>query len=316
MTEPSTKILLDCDTGIDDALAILYGAANGADYLACTITHGNVPVELGAENTLRVLDLLGLHTPVWVGAARPMAQALRTAPHVHGDDGLGNTSNPLPTRTIAGDLAPAEIVRLARAHPRQFTLVPVGPLTNIGLALLLEPRLPELIDKVYVMGGAVGFPGNASELGEANVLHDPEAAQLVVEAPWDVVFVGLEITMKTALGQEQLDRIQASDDPRAKFAWNIMQFYMRNYTRALGRPTCVLHDAVALALALDPGLATYQLLPAYVDTSCGRSRGALVGDQRAFTTAPSDPATPGTIRIVSELDVATFHERFLTSLGA
>ena len=311
----SVPLILDCDTGIDDALALFYGAAHGAEYVACTVTHGNVPVDVGTRNTLTILDTLGLDTvPVFAGAARPLAQPLMTAEYVHGKDGLGDTAL-TPSARVAGDLAAVEIVRLARERPGELTLLAVGPLTNIALALMLEPRLPELVRRVVVMGGAVGVPGNASELGEANVWHDPEAAALVVDAPWDVLFVGLEITMRTALPKAAIERVAATRHPVGQLAWRIMQFYLDVYEKVLGERSCVLHDPLAMALALDPGLATYRTVSVYVDTGTSRSRGAIIGDLRGYADVP-DPATPGTIRIVDTLDTETFHERFLQALGA
>jgi purine nucleosidase len=308
-------LILDCDTGIDDALALFYGAAHGAEYVACTVTHGNVPVDVGSRNTLTILEALGLEqVPVFTGAARPLAQPLMTAEYVHGQDGLGDAGVP-PSARVAGDLAAVEIVRLARERPGELSLVAVGPLTNIGLALMLEPRLPELVRQVVVMGGAVGVPGNASELGEANVWHDPEAAALVVEAPWDVLFVGLEITMRTALPMAAIERIEATRHPVGRLAWRIMQHYLDVYEKVLGERSCVLHDPLAMALALDPSLATYRTVSAYVEVGRSRSRGAIVGDLRGYASAPS-ASEPGTIRIVDTLDTDTFHERFLQAVGA
>lgn len=312
-----TDLILDCDTGIDDSLAILYGAGNGAHYVACTTTHGNVPVHVGARNTLTILDRIGLtDVPVHQGAARPIAQPLMTAEWVHGQDGLGDTGLPPSPRTPAGTLAAAEIVRLVRERPGELTLVAVGPLTNIGLALLLEPRLPELVRRVVIMGGAAGVPGNASETGEANVWHDPEAAQLVVDAAWDVVLVGLEVTMTTQLSRASVTRIETSPDPRAQLVWQLIQHYLDVYEPILGERTCVLHDPLAMALALDPGLATYRLVRAGVELRGERTRGQLVADLRGFDPAPTDPREPGVIRIVDTLDTAEFHERFLRALGA
>jgi purine nucleosidase len=313
----TTPLLLDCDTGVDDALAILYAAGHGADLRACTVTHGNVPVDVGTRNTLTVLDVAGLgDVPVFRGAARPMAQPLMTAEHVHGQDGLGDAGVPPSDRAVSGDLAAVEIVRLARQSPGRLTLVAIGPLTNIGLALLLEPELPQLVERVVVMGGAVGVAGNASETGEANIWHDPEAAALVVGAPWDVLFVGLEITMQTALTQQALTRIATSDSPRARLAWRIMQRYLDVYEPSLGERTCILHDPLAIALAMEPGLASYRTLHAFVECGRGRTRGMLVGDLRGYHPDPDDPRAPGVIRIVESLDTAAFHERFLAALCA
>jgi purine nucleosidase len=285
--------------------------------VACTVTHGNVPVHVGARNTVTVLDHLGLtDVPVHQGAARPMAQPLLTAEWVHGQDGLGDAGVPASGRELAGTLGAAEIVRLARERPGELTLVAVGPLTNVGLALLLEPRLPELVRGVVVMGGAAGVPGNASATGEANVWHDPEAAQLVVDAAWDVLLVGLEVTMTTQLPPEAIARIEASPDPRARLAWAVMQHYLDVYGAALGTRTCVLHDPLAMALALEPDLATYRLVRAGIELRGERSRGQVVADLRGFDPAPTDPREPGVVRLVQTLDTAAFHERFLRALGA
>jgi purine nucleosidase len=316
VSQETTPLLVDCDTGIDDALALMYAAHNGADLRACTVTHGNVPVDAGARNTLTVLDLVGLGAvPVYTGASRPMAQDLDVSQDVHGQDGLGDAGLPNDSLTATGDLAAAEIVRLVRAHPGELTLVTIGPLTNVGIALLLEPRLPELVSRVVVMGGAIGAPGNVTELAEANVWHDPEAAQLVVGADWDVTLVGLQLTMRHAVPEEVLRRIHSSDDPRAKFAWAMMQHYMDFYETRLGFRSCVPHDAMAVALALDPTLGTYRSVPAFVETAPGATRGTLVGDLRRSELHPN-PTTQGVITVVEKIDDATFYERLLAGLGA
>ncbi|HEY5980986.1 MAG TPA: nucleoside hydrolase [Microlunatus sp.] len=313
----TTDLLLDCDTGVDDALALIYAAGEGARLRACTVTHGNVPVEIGTRNTLTVLELLGLtDVPVYAGAARPMAQPLETSELVHGRDGLGDAGIVTSARAPAGDLAAVEIVRAARQAPGEFTLVAVGPLTNIGLALLLEPRLPQLVRRIVVMGGAVGVPGNTSQLGEANIWHDPEAAQLVLDAAWDVVLVGLETTMRCPMPDEVLRRIERADDPRAQFVWAIIQGYLGFYEASLGRRSCIPHDAIAIALAIDPDLATYRSLEAFVETGQGRTRGTVVGDLRPFRPVPTDPAAPGVIRIVDRFDTDAFYRRMLAAVGA
>ena len=316
----TTPLLLDCDTGIDDALAILYAAGRGADLRACTVTHGNVPVSSGVRNTLTVLDAAGMpHVPVFEGAARPLAQPLLTAEFVHGEDGLGDAGITFSTRPAAGTMGAAQIVRLVREASEsgeQLTLVAIGPLTNLALALLLAPDLPQLVERVVVMGGAVGAPGNASETGEANVWHDPEAAALVVDAPWDVLFIGLETTMRTTLSPEALSRLAGSSRPRARFAWRVMQRYLDVYERSLGYRSCVLHDPLALALAMEPDLATYRSVSAFVECGQGRTRGMLAADLRGYQPDPPDPLAGGVIRIVDTVDIDGFHERFLAALDS
>ncbi len=312
-----TAIIFDCDTGVDDAMAIMYGAGNGADFVACTVTHGNVPVEVGARNTLTVLDAVGLDTvPVHLGAARPIAQPLLTAEFVHGDDGLGNSNPPASTRPLAGTLAAAEIVRLARERPGELTLVAVGPMTNIGLALLLDPELPDLVRRVVVMGGAVGVPGNASSVAEANFWHDPEAAALVLAAPWDVVHVGLESTMTAMLPVWAMERLAAVTTPHGKLLWAAMQHYLDVYEPIAGERTCAMHDPLAIAVALDEDLASYRLVRATIELRGEHTRGQTVADLRGYEPDPTDPREPGVVRVVTDFDRTTFYERFLTALGA
>jgi purine nucleosidase len=312
-TPPARPVLLDCDTGIDDALALLHLVGRGGRLLGVTSVHGNVPTRTGAENSLRVLDAAGVtDVPVWVGAARPMAQPLSTAEEFHGPDGLGGTVTGPPSRPVADGAAAVRIVELAQRYPREFTLVAVGPLTNLGLALLLEPALPDLIDEVVVMGGAMRPPGNISAAAEANTWHDPEAAQLVIEAPWRTTFVTLDATMRTMLPDEHLEAIARSSDPKARFAWAAMDFYLGAYQRWSGRRTCPLHDPLAMALALQPDLATYRTAQTTVELHGGATRGALVPDLRASSDARA--GSGGDVVYVDDLDVERFQALFVASL--
>ena len=207
-------ILLDCDTGIDDALTLLYLAslvkAGDAELAAVGTVHGNVAPDVGALNTLRVLERAGLTgVPVAVGAARPMAQEAQFAHDWHGADGLGETGLPEPDDRPVEASAPEQIIRLAKERPGELTLLAVGPLTNLGIALLLEPSLPALFREVVVMGGAFDHHGNVTSHAEANVWHDPEAAELVFAAGWPITLVPLDATHPTAVDGEWLDRLAA-----------------------------------------------------------------------------------------------------------
>lgn len=315
----SRKLLIDCDTGIDDAMAILYGLGRGATVLGVGSVHGNVPAARGARNTLRVLEVGGAEdVPVRVGAARPLAQPLETAEFVHGEDGLGNTDQPAARGALSEGSAAQQIVDIAHAHPGEFTLVAVGPLTNLGLALMLDPELPRLVPDVVVMGGCVSPPGNITATAEANIWHDPEAAALVIEAPWQKTFVTLDATMQTVLGDEHLAAISGSSAAPAKFVWSVLQHYLDFYAPILGRRTCPLHDPLAVALALDPDLATYRDLPTRIELRSDQLRGTTVCDLR-----PSGESVPerrgdsgSSVRYVDELDVARFQKLFVDALAA
>ncbi len=309
----SRPVLLDCDTGIDDALALLYLAGRGGRLLGVSSVHGNVPAPTAALNSLRVLDVVATKdVPVWVGAGRPLAQPLATAEHVHGPDGLGGITTGPPSRPPAPGAAAMRIVEAAQRDPGGFTLVATGPLTNLALALLLEPDLPSLIDEVVVMGGAMRPPGNITPAAEANIWHDPEAAQLVMEAGWHLTLVTLDATMRTMLSDGQLRAIADSTDPKAEFAWAAMDFYLGAYESWNGRRSCPLHDPLAVALALDGDLATYSTAHTDVEMRGARTRGALVCDLRGSTEAA--PAHGGVVRYVDGLDVERFQALFVESL--
>ncbi len=307
-------VLLDCDPGIDDALALLHLGGIGGKLLGVASVHGNVPATTAAENAVRILDVMDMNdVPVWTGAARPMAQPLLTAEHVHGPDGLGGTNSGALPRPVSDGIGAVKIVEMAHAHPGEFTLVAVGPLTNLGLALLLEPNLPDLIPEVMIMGGAMLPPGNVTENAEANTWHDPEASQLVIEAAWQKTFVTLDATMQTVLSDEQLGQLANSDNPRAKYAWSILQFYLDAYEQWLGRKSCPLHDPLAMALAFDPALASYVTYPTRVELRGEATRGSLVPDLRGIANPETSDAS-GDVRYVDELDVERFQAKFLESL--
>ena len=309
------RILLDCDTGVDDALTLLYLAslvkAGEAELVAVGTVHGNVAPHTGALNTLRVLERAGVHdVPVVVGASRPMAQEVHYADDWHGTDGLGETHLPEPEGRPAGGTAPEQIIRLARAHPGELTLVAIGPLTNLGIALLLEPALPRLFRDVVVMGGAFDHQGNITSHAEANIWHDPEAAELVLSAGWPLVLVPLDVTHPTAIDTVWLDRLAASGSPIARFAAQVLEFYVTAYHRSLGTRGAVIHDALAAMLAVDPSLGEYVERPVRVELTGTRTRGTTLWDRRRYADEGDRPP----VRVAVRSDVATFQERLIASL--
>ncbi|MBW8486957.1 nucleoside hydrolase [Actinomadura parmotrematis] len=311
------KILLDCDTGIDDALTLLYLAAlvraGDAELAAVGTVHGNVDPLSGALNTLRVLELAGVEgVPVAVGAPRPMAQDVHYAVDWHGRDGLGDTGLPAPRGVPADEPAAAQIVRLARAHPGELTLLATGPLTNLGAALLLDAELPALVREVVIMGGAFDHPGNITTHAEANVWHDPEAADLVFAADWPVVLVPLDATHPTAVGEPWLLKLAGHDSEAARFATRVLEFYIAAYTPVLKRRGAVIHDALAAMLAVDPGVCGYTERPVRVELRGELTRGTTVWDARSLPA--DDHRRP--VRIATSVDAAAFQDRLLTALLA
>jgi purine nucleosidase len=316
------RIVLDTDPGVDDALAIMYLAAQeDAEIVAVGSVHGNVPAPLAATNALRVLELVGLSVPVAVGAARPLAQPLQTAEFVHGADGLGGHAGPEPTGTTVSCSAAEQLVRLAREQPGELTLLALGPLTNIALAVLLEPDLPNLLRSVVVMGGAVTVPGNITPYADANFYHDPEAADLVLGAGFpDLTLVGLDATEQARAGAEWLSAVGELTGRKAAFANNLLDHYSAFYSNMFGTVSCTLHDPLAAALMLEPKMATYREMPLAIELNGTHTRGQVVSDQRLIASDAYIATDAGTgrapVKVAETVDVARFMEQMFAALNA
>jgi purine nucleosidase len=314
---PTRKLILDGDYGIDDALAALYLAdQSDVDILAAGSVHGNAAAAAAARNALAVLAIGGRPgVPVAVGAAQPLAQPADIGSVVHGDDGLGGEApDPPAGSALVETPAAVQLVETIRAHPGECTVVATGPLTNLALALLLDPQITTLVSGVVVMGGTVQHPGNVTPYAEANIANDPEAARLVFRAPWPVTQVGLDVTMATWLEQPDLARIEASDTAAGRLAWRIMQHYLGFYFGRHGRPGCPVHDPSAALIALDPSLATAWIdTPVEVELRSEFNRGMLVVDRRVFAAQERAPDAR-LVRVVTEVDRDRLISRFLDGL--
>ncbi len=307
----SRAAILDMDMGIDDAIAVLFLASRPHVTIAAAgSVHGNTPADLAAGNLLRVLAMVGLsEVPVALGAARPMVRPAHIATEVHGEDGLGNTVVDAAPGAVTGESAPEQIVRLARAQPGRYDLLATGPLTNLGIALLLEPELPRLVRSVVVMGGAANASGNITPLAEANIWHDPEAAKLVFDAPWPITMVGLDVTMRTWLEEDAIARIAEGASDKARFATAVLRHYLGFYEQMTGRRACPLHDPTAAAVYADPDLVSGSY-EADVDVACSDdARGATIVDRRAGGRPAIVRRHPPTC-VVTSIDTA----RFVTEL--
>lgn len=304
MTTPF-PIYLDCDTGIDDALALAYLLASPlASMKGIGTVSGNVSAAVGARNTLDLLELAGsAHIPVALGAHHPLAGSFGGgAPWVHGDNGIGEVSLAPAAASLAGETAAEMLVRLARLYPGELRVVAIGPLTNIAEALRLEPALPSLVESVTVMGGAALAPGNITPLAEANIRNDPEAAALVLAADWDLTLVPLDVTMASVLEETHRQELLASTAPVAQALGEMLGYYFRFYEGIYGRPCSAMHDPLAAALAVGavkPALAP--VVRAAVDTSHGPGRGQTVCDMRGLY-AGFPPVKGARCRVVLSLE--------------
>ena len=281
-----TAILLDCDTGVDDTMAIMLACLSPAIELVGVGTiWGNVDRDLATQNNLNILAMCGRSdVPVAAGATAPLNGAdVDYGYFVHGKDGQGN-------RGMKGkygksiEMSAAEfIVDSCRKRPGEIELVPVGPLTNIALALQLEPTLPKLVRGITIMGGAALTPGNVSPVAEANIWHDAEAADEVFRAQWPITMVGLDVTMKTLLTEKHFDRMR-SGGGISKYMAQIAEFYTTfNQERSFGKRLSTMHDAVAVGLAANLVRAKVApLVNVEVDTTDGPGRGQTICDLRGI----------------------------------
>jgi len=282
---PKRSLLVDCDTGVDDAIALLYLLADPAiEICGITTVFGNITAAQSALNTLWVLDIAG-HTgkvPVAKGCERPLLGDLPTsAAHVHGDNGLGGTPVGEPRGSLSELSGPELIVGTARQRPGEVQLLATAPLTNLAVALRLEPDLPRLVPSVTIMGGAANAPGNFTPAAESNIWRDPEAAHAVLSAAWETTLVPLDATMQELLTEDHLLQLQASPSPVARFAAGALAHYFDYYSTVFGRRCCACHDALAAAIAAGDVVAEEAMtVVVTVDTGPGPARGATICDLR------------------------------------
>ena len=296
-------LVLDVDTGTDDALALAYAVASpGIELVAVTTVAGNVDVEKTTANTLSVLDWLGAEDiPVHRGASRPLVRPHRDASYFHDEGGLGGARLPASTRMVGADRGPAALIRLARQRPGELTLVALGPLTNVAIALNVEPTLPELLKSLVIMGGAYTVPGNTTPAAEFNILEDPEAADQVFNAPFpNMTAVGLDVTHQVALTRDDWDAVNgASALPRTA---SLLGEVGRSAFSRLGRDQFSLHDPLSVAVAKDPTVIAVREVAIAVDTvepELGRTR----------------IAGPGKVRVAASVDAERALQDFRRTVG-
>lgn len=277
------RILIDTDPGIDDAMAILL-AFNSPEVKveALTTVFGNGGTETTTANALRLVEMGGRpDVPVARGAESPLLRPFTGEGwRVHGRNGLGEVELPPPEGQPDVRRAAQLIVDTVMANPGEITLVPLGPLTNIALAVSLEPRIAEQVQEVVLMGGAANAQGNASSVAEANIRNDPEAAYIVFEAPWRVTMVGLDVTRKVIMTPDYIEGLAASGGQFTPFIAKITQHYMDFYRTYVGLDGFHVHDSSALAYVIDPTLFETVSVPVTVETNSPHNFGLTAVDWR------------------------------------
>lgn len=268
-------VIIDTDPGIDDALAVFLALASPElEVIGLTSVYGNVSIEATTHNALCLLELAGRgDIPVARGAAGPMASAYRGAiPHIHGDDGQGNANLAAPAAVPQAAAAHDWMYARAAAAPGQVTLLALGPLTNLALALQRYPDFPAVVREIVLMGGNALCPGNASPAAEANIFNDPEAADLVFAQDWPVTMIGLDITRKVVLRPADVDAIVSRDTAPARHLSTALGFYQSFFASTNRLDGLFAHDPTAVAYLLDESLFNLSRWPVCVETE-GISRG-------------------------------------------
>lgn len=291
------KVILDTDPGVDDAMALFFLTASpGLELIGITTVFGNADVETTTRNARYLTQRFSIDAPVFKGAAAPLQIARHAAPvHIHGENALGDIDlSGASLAPLAATPAHLAIVELVRAHPHQVTLIAIGPLTNLSLALSTDPEIAELVAQVIVMGGAFGTHGrhgNVSPVAEANIHNDPQAADHVFSAPWPVVIVGLDVTLQCVMDDAMAETLARTAGARGEFIWRISRGYAEVYQARDGLAGCCLHDVAAVAYAIDPALFQTRLGPVRVV-----SRGPAIGQTLQRLGQETDPSNAWGLR--------------------
>ncbi len=296
------KILLDCDPGHDDAVAMMLAWGNPSiELLGVTTVGGNQTLDKVTRNALSVATVVGMHdVPIAAGCRLPLVRPVEIAPDVHGDSGLDGVELPEP----AVELDPRHgvdliIETIMSNEPGTVTLVPTGPLTNIAMAARKEPRIVERVQEVVLMGGGYHV-GNWSPVAEFNIKVDPEAAHIVFNEKWPIVMVGLDLTHQALATDEVAERIAAVPGSVSQFTLGLFTFFRKAYQDAQGFEFPPVHDPCTLAYLIDPTIVETVKVPVDVELNGSLTTGMTVADFRA--PAPEDCHT----KVATRLDAPRF----------
>ncbi|TCR61819.1 nucleoside hydrolase [Bosea sp. BK604] len=280
-----TRVLIDCDPGHDDAMAILY-AAKHLDLVAITTVHGNAPLEDTTRNALSVCTLAKLNVPISAGADRPLVQPKLQKQTLHGKSGIDGADLPVPDRDVTGEHAALTIIREARRAPGELVLIAVGPMTNVALALRLEPKLPELLKGLSIMGGSTTL-GNVTATAEFNLWADPEAAAAVFDCGIPVMMAGLNITRQALIREPHVARMRASGGAVGKVMGDLQEFYARRSHSVYGLGGAPMHDSCAVVPFVHPDLIKHRECHVHMELGSPQVRGTTICDLRTFLSEPA-----------------------------
>ena len=296
------KILLDCDPGHDDAVAMMLAWGNPSiELLGVTTVGGNQTLDKVTRNALSVATVVGMHdVPIAAGCRLPLVRPVEIAPDVHGDSGLDGVELPEPAVQLDPRHGVDLIIETIMSNePGTVTLVPTGPLTNIAMAARKEPRIVERVQEVVLMGGGYHV-GNWSPVAEFNIKVDPEAAHIVFNGKWPIVMVGLDLTHQALATDEVAERIAAVPGSVSQFTLGLFTFFRKAYQDAQGFEFPPVHDPCTLAYLIDPTIVETVKVPVDVELNGSLTTGMTVADFRA--PAPEDCHT----KVATRLDAPRF----------
>ena len=308
------KLILDLDTGVDDALAISYALGSPeVELIGITGTYGNVLVEQGVRNALAVTDLLGHpEVKVYQGLSHSSTtdhfEVLPISAFIHGKNGIGDVDIPDSNRSVETESAVDFIIDAIKTYGKNLIYVPTGPMTNIEAALKKAPEIKDEIGRIVLMGGALTVPGNCNACMEANISQDPEAADYLFRSGAPTTMVGLDVTLQTLLTYKETKRWRDLGTKAGTFLADMTDFYIKAYeTTAPHLGGCGLHDPLAVGVAVDPTLVTTLDINMKVDVE-GPTRGRTIGDE----TRLNDPVK--TMKVAVGVDVPRFLNEFMTRI--
>jgi inosine-uridine nucleoside N-ribohydrolase len=301
MTERA-KILIDCDPGHDDAVAILF-AARHLDLVAVTTVHGNNSLENTTRNALAVMELAGIDVPVAAGCSEPLVQPSKHIGHIHGKTGLDGADIPAPTRRPIDSHAVDLIIELASRHRGELVVALIGPQTNFAMALKRENRLKQWVREVTIMGGSTGL-GNITPVAEFNIHCDPEAASIVFESGIPIRMVGYNVTRQTGFDAGDVEHFRASGRKVAGVIGDLMEFYLAGQSRVFGLSVAPVHDVCAVVPYVAPELIRYVETSVKVELAGVYTRGMTVCDLRGLRPGATGigPAMSATTKVAVEAD--------------
>jgi inosine-uridine nucleoside N-ribohydrolase len=277
-----SRAIIDTDPGVDDAMAILL-ALNSPELKveALTVVPGNVEASMGLENALKIVSLANrCDIPVAGGAQHPLAQKLITAKYWHGPNGLAGVELPAPKCKADARFGPDLIIELVHKYPHEITLIPVGPLTNIALAVSKDPSIVPLVKNIVIMGGSISG-GNVNGAAEANIYNDPEAAAIVFNAGWIVTMVGSDVGERTIITRKYLIDLQSLHGPESDFLAKLADFYL-TVAEKNGYSGAAMYDPLAVGVAIDPTLVTLKDMHVDVETKGEFTRGETVANRMGY----------------------------------